>query len=86
MYCDRRGTNKNQPGQNPRTKHPRTIETEFVQGTFVRDSCSRPTKNGGFEMCDVLSGVGVPGCVKKCDRGGGSKLAKNSVTYFMDGP
>ena len=36
-------------------------------------------------MCDVLSGV--PGCVTKCDRGeGGSKLAKNSVTYFMDGP
>jgi len=32
-------------------------------------------------MCDVLSGGG-PGI---CDRGGGSKLAKNSVTYFMDG-
>ena len=29
---------------------------------------------------------GVPGCVTKCDRGRGSKLAKNSVTYFMDGP
>jgi len=30
---------------------------------------------------------GVPGCVTKCDNGGGgSKLAKNSVTYFMDGP
>src|SRR6218665_1957525 len=28
----------------------------------------------------------VPGCVTKCDRGRGSKLAKNSVTYFMDGP
>ena len=28
---------------------------------------------------------GVPGCVTKCDRGGwGSKLAKNSRTYFMD--
>ena len=37
-------------------------------------------------MCDVLLG-GFPGCVTKCDRGvGGSKLAKNSVTYFMDGP
>ena len=36
-------------------------------------------------MCDVLS-LGVPGCVTKCDRGRGSKLAKNSVTYFMDGP
>jgi len=40
---------------------------------------------GWSEMCDVLSG-GVPGCVTKCDMGGGSKLAKNSVTYFMDGP
>ena len=29
---------------------------------------------------------GVPGCVTKCDRGMGSKLAKNSVTYFMHGP
>ena len=29
---------------------------------------------------------GVPGCVTKCDRGKGSKLAKNNVTYFMDGP
>ena len=36
-------------------------------------------------MCGVLLG-GVPGCVTKCDRGRGSKLAKNSVTYFMDGP
>ncbi len=38
---------------------------------------------GGTEMCDVLSGG--PGMCDKCDRGGGSKLAKNSVTYFMDG-
>ena len=36
-------------------------------------------------MCDVLPG-GVSGYVKKCDRGRGSKLAKNSVTYSMDGP
>ena len=36
-------------------------------------------------MRDVL--WGVPGCVIKCDRGvGGSKLAKNNVTYFMDAP
>ena len=33
-----------------------------------------------------LRGWGVPGCVTKCDRGRRSKLAKNSVTYFMDGP
>ena len=35
---------------------------------------------------DVWRNLGVPGCVTKCDRGRGSKLAKNSVTYFMDGP
>ena len=35
-------------------------------------------------MCDIL--LGVPGCVTKCDKAGWSKLAKNSVTYFMDGP
>src|SRR6218665_1726166 len=85
MYCDRRGNGQKPirtkpPGQ----KLPRTIEIEFVQGTFVKDFCTRPTKNRGSEMCDVFSGV--PGCVTKCDRGGGSKLAKNSVTYFMDGP
>ena len=47
-----RGTDKNQPGQKP----PRTIEIKFVQGTFVRDLCTMPTKNRGVEMCDVLSG------------------------------
>ena len=31
-------------------------------------------------------GENIPGCVTKCDRGRGSKLAKNGVTYFMDGP
>src|SRR6218665_273402 len=95
MYSDRRGTDKNHPGQNLRDKRPpdktreqkppRKIEREFVQGAFVRDFCTRPTKNRGSEMCDVL--LGVPRCVTKGDRGGrGSKLAKNSVTYFMDGP
>jgi len=34
-------------------------------------------------MCDVIGGLG---CVTKCDREEGrSELAKNSVTYFMDG-
>src|SRR6218665_3679633 len=81
MYCDTRGTDKTNPDKTPGQKPPRTIEIEFVQRTFVRDFCTRPTKNGGSEMCDVLSGG--PGM---CDRGRGSKLAKNSVTYFMDGP
>ena len=35
-------------------------------------------------MSDVL--WGVPGCVTKSDRRRGIKLAKNSVTYFMEGP
>ena len=78
------GTDKNQPGQNP----PWTIEIEFVQGTFVQDICTRPTKNWGWgvsEMCDVLSG-GPGMCDKVWQGAGGSKLAKNSMTYFMDGP
>ena len=69
------------PGQKP----PRTIEIEFVQGTFVLDFCTRPTKNRRGPRC-VTYFRRVPGCVTKCDRGRGSKLAKNSVTYFMDGP
>ena len=41
-------------------------------------------KVGGFEMCDVL--WGVPGCVTKCDSGGGWVIiGQNSVRYFMDG-
>ena len=35
-------------------------------------------------MCDVL--LGGPGCVTKCDRGGGKNWTKNRVKYFMDGP
>jgi len=41
MYSDRWGHGKIHPGQNfpdkkPRTKPPRTIERDFVQGVFVR--------------------------------------------------
>ena len=36
-------------------------------------------------MCDVRF-WGIPVCVTKCDRGRGSKLTKNNVTYFMEGP
>src|SRR6218665_2569872 len=69
------------PGQNP---CERLIE--FVQGAFVRVLCTRTTKNRGGPRCVTYFRGGVPGCVTKCDRGRGSKLAKNSVTYFMDGP
>src|SRR6218665_2904331 len=49
--------------------------------------CTRPFKNRkGDPRCVTYFRGGVPGCVTKCDRGEGSQLAKNSVTYFMDGP
>src|SRR6218665_2908536 len=91
MYSDRRGTDRNHPGQNLPDK---------IQKSQVKNPCEQLRENlyrgllsgifvlgllkigGGSEMCDVL--LGVPRCVTKCDRG--SKLAKNSVTYFMDGP
>ena len=81
---------KNHPAQNlpdkgpPDKNPPRTIETEFAQGAFARVFCVLSLgllKIGGSEMCDVLAGV--QGCVTG---EGGYKLAKNSVTYFMDGP
>src|SRR6218665_2673548 len=80
---------KTNPDKTPRQKPPRTIEIECVQGTFVWDFCTRPTKNrgGGSELCDVLSGG--PRMCDKVEQGEGegeSKLAKNSLTYFMDGP
>ena len=62
---------KTNPDKPPGQKHPRTIEVECVQRTFVRDLCTRPTKNGGSVMCDVLSGG--PRCVTKCDRGEGGQ-------------
>src|SRR6218665_1709427 len=55
---------KTNPDKTPGQKPPRTIEIEFVQGTFVRDFCTRPTKmggprcvtyfRGGPEMCDKV--------------------------------
>ena len=41
---------------------------------------------GGSKKCDILLGGGGPRFVTVCDRGGGSKIIKKSVTYFMDGP
>src|SRR6218665_1430189 len=67
MYCDRGGTDKNQPGQNPGQKPPRTIEIEFVQGTFVQDLCTRPTKNRGQRCVTFFRGV----------PGGGAKIGQN---------
>src|SRR6218665_2633782 len=96
MYSDRRGngqkpprtkpSRQKTPDKTPGQKPPRTTEREFVQRAFVRVFVLGLLKirGGESEMCGVLLGD-VPGCVTKWDRGGGSKLAKYSVTYFMDG-
>src|SRR6218665_3526074 len=91
MYSDRRGNGQKPPRtqpsrQNPPDKRPHEqLRKNLYRRLLARFFYTRPTKNlGGSEMCDVFSGV--QGCVTKCDRGGGSKLAKNIVTYFMDGP
>src|SRR6218665_1676340 len=80
---------KNYPTQNlkdkrpfdksPRQKPPRTIEREFVQGLLSGFYVLGLLQSGGGASC--VTYLGVPGCVT-----GESELAKNSVTYFMDGP
>src|SRR6218665_3485155 len=76
MYSDRRGYGQNPPRTKPSRQKapdnsPREQLREFVQGAFVRIFCTRPTKNGGSKMCNVL--LGVLGCVTKCDRGKGGQ-------------
>src|SRR6218665_632398 len=61
MYCDRRRNGQKPPRTKPsrpktpdksfRTKTPRTIEREFVEGDFVRIFCTRPTKKSGGARC-----------------------------------
>ena|SRR6218665_2532645 len=97
MYSDRRGKwTKTTPNKTFQTKDPLTKPPDKTQNPReqLRENLYRgrlsgifvigQLKIGGSEMCDVLFLGGVPGCVTKCDRG--SKLAKNSVTYFMDSP
>src|SRR6218665_2013138 len=86
MYCDRRGNGQKPTRTKPSGQKPtRTIEIEFVQGLLSGIFVLGLLKMGGGPRC-VTYFRGVPGCVTKYDRGRGSKLAKNSVTYFMDGP
>src|SRR6218665_1049630 len=68
------------PDKNPREQLRENLYRGLLSGFF----CTRPTKNRGSEMCDVL--LGGPGMCDKVRQGRGSKVAKNSVTYFMDGP
>jgi len=84
-------TDKKHPGQNlpdkrqnPRTKPPQTIEREFVQGAFVGLFVISLLKIGGSEMYDVL--WGAQDVWQSVTGGGESKLARNSVTYFMNDP
>src|SRR6218665_2742160 len=97
MYSDRRGNGQKPPRTKPsRQKTPTQKAPDKRPREQLRENLYRGLLagivvlgllkiGGGSEMCDVLLG-GVPGCVTKCDRGRGSKLAKNSVTCFMDGP
>src|SRR6218665_3030516 len=60
MYCDREGngqkpTRTKPPGQKP----PRVIEIEFIQGTFFRDFCTRPTKKWGGPRCVTYFHAGL---------------------------
>src|SRR6218665_1318574 len=94
MYSDRRGTDKNNPGQNLPDKRPldktlgqkapRTIE-RICTGVFCPEFFVLDLLKMGGPRC-VTYFRGGPGCVTKCDRKEGSKLTKNSMTYFMDGP
>src|SRR6218665_277752 len=96
MYSDRTGTDKihprqnlpdkrppdKTPGQNPRKQLRQNLYKGLLSGFFVLGLLII----GGVPRCvTYFRGRGMPGCVTKCNRGG-KKLAKNSVTYFMDGP
>src|SRR6218665_3360008 len=94
MYYDRRGTDKNHPGQNlpdrkdtgqnSQNKNSRELRQTPVK-TYVR-LCMHVLLKFQGPRCVTYFMRGVSRCVTKCDRGRGSKLVQNSVTYFMDGP
>ena len=93
MYSDRRGTDKNHPRRNlpdkrppdktPRTKTPANNWERIVQRALVGVFSTRPTKNGGVRDVWRTFG-GVRDMWQSVTGRRGSKLAKNSVTYFMD--
>src|SRR6218665_2979317 len=64
------------PDKNPREQLRENLYRGLLSGIFVLGQL----KIGGSEMCEYFGGV--PGCVTKCDRGGGSKLAKNSDILY----
>src|SRR6218665_2160571 len=85
MYSDRRGNGQKPPRTKPPGQKPREqLRENLYMGLLSGFFCTRPTKNQGRPRC-VTYFWGVPGCVTQCDRGGGSKLEKNRMMYFMDG-
>src|SRR6218665_3336195 len=73
------------PDKKPREQLRENLYRGFLSGFLALGLLS--TKNRGGPRCVTYFGRRVQGCVTKCDRGkGGSKLAKISVTYFMDVP
>src|SRR6218665_182690 len=94
MYSDRRGygqkppwtkpSRQKTPGQKPPDKCPREkLRENLYRGVVSEFFVLGLLKFGGSEVCDVL--LGGHGMCDKVGQGV-SKLAKNSVTSFMDGP
>ena len=73
MDINHPGQNLPDKRQNPRTKPPRTIEREFVQGAFVRAFVPCLLKIGGQRRVTYLGGPGI--CDKVC-QGRGVKIGQ----------
>jgi len=98
MYSDRMGngqkpprtksSRQKTPDKTPGQKPLPTIEREFVQGAFVLGILTiggiRDPPIVRIRDSDVL--LGSRDVWQSVTGGGWSKLAKNSVMYFMDGP
>src|SRR6218665_2490602 len=96
MHSDRKGIDKPPPNKTFQTKDPLANPPDKNTREQLRENLYNGLLSwffvlgllkmgGGGPRC-VTHFLGVLRCVTKCDRGRGSKLAKNSVTYFMDGP
>ena len=74
------------PWKTPEKNHRKQLSEILYRGLLSGFFVLGLLKIGGVPRC-VTYFWWVPGCVTKCDRGEGwLKLAKNSLTYFMDGP
>jgi len=83
MYSDRRGTDKNHPGQTFQTKNSWQTPGQKPSRTKTYVCMRVLLKLVGGPRCVTYFRGG--GCSEMCDMGKeGSKLIQNSVTYFMD--